>query len=139
MRFADWVRQHRLDLVALLRRLRADGKKVVGYGASTKGNVLLQYCNIGSTDLECIAEVNEEKFGRFTPGTGIPIVSEFEAKARKPDYLLVLPWHFRENLLEREAAYLSAGGRMIFPLPTIEIISAAGGVIVSAAGTTGGR
>ena len=105
------------------RELRAAGKKVVGYGASTKGNVILQFCNLGPKDLECIAEVNEEKFGRFTPGSGIPIVSESEAKARQPDYLLVFPWHFRKNLVEREAAFLADGGRMIFPLPEIEIVS----------------
>jgi len=122
-RFGTSVRQHRSELTALLAQLRAAGKKVVAYGASTKGNVILQFCNLGPKDLECIAEVNEEKFGKFTPGTGIPIVSEFEAKARRPDYLLVFPWHFRKNLVEREAAFLADGGQMIFPLPQIEIVS----------------
>src|SRR5207237_9582789 len=116
--------QHRSEVTALLRRLREGVKKVVGYGASTKGNVILQYCNFGPEDLECIAEVNEEKFGKFTPGTGIPIVSELEAKARKPDYLLVFPWHFRKNIVEREAAFLAGGGRMIFPLLKIQVIAA---------------
>jgi NDP-4-keto-2,6-dideoxyhexose 3-C-methyltransferase len=73
--------------------------------------------------------VNEEKFGKFTPGTGIPIVSESEVKARKPDYLLVFPWHFRKNLVEREAAFLAGGGRMIFPLPKIEVVAAGGETI----------
>src|SRR5213594_2860741 len=123
-RFDDFVQQHRRELKILLAGLRAEGKKVIGYGASTKGNVILQFCNLGPADLECIAEVNEEKFGKFTPGTGIPIVSESEAKARQPDYLLVFPWHFRENLVEREAAFLRGGGRMIFPLPKIEVIGA---------------
>ncbi|PYS04882.1 MAG: methyltransferase [Acidobacteria bacterium] len=123
-RFGNSVWEHRRELKALLAELRAAGKKVIGYGASTKGNVILQFCNFGPEDLECIAEVNEEKFGKFTPGTGIPIVSELEAKARKPDYLLVFPWHFRKNLVEREAAFLAGGGRMIFPLPKIEVIGA---------------
>jgi hypothetical protein len=122
-RFRNSVQQHRSELKALLSHLRAGGKKVVGYGASTKGNVILQFCDLGPNVLECIAEVNEEKFGRFTPGTGIPIVSESEARERKPDYLLVFPWHFRKNLVEREAAFLAGGGRMIFPLPQIEIVS----------------
>jgi hypothetical protein len=122
-RFGNSVREHRSELRSLLAELRAAGKKVVGYGASTKGNVILQFCNLGPEDLECIAEVNEEKFGRFTPGSSIPIVSESVAKARQPDYLLVFPWHFRENLVEREAAFLAGGGCMIFPLPQIEIVS----------------
>ena len=69
-----------------------------------------------------MAEVNPDKFGSFTPGTNIPIISEAEAHAQKPDYFLVMPWHFRSNLLEREEAYLNQGGKMIFPLPKIEIV-----------------
>ena len=70
----------------------------------------------------CIAEVNEDKFGCFTPGTKIPIVSEAEARAMKPDYFLVLPWHFRDGVVEREAEFLANGGALIFPLPEIEVI-----------------
>ncbi len=120
--FEERVFRHRADLRRLLERLAADGKKVLGYGASTKGNVVLQFCGIGPDLLPCIAEVNEEKFGAFTPGTFIPIVSEAEARAMRPDYFLVLPWHFREGICRREAAYLAAGGRMIFPFPEIEIV-----------------
>ena len=82
----------------------------------------LQFCGITEKQLSVIAEVNPEKFGRFTPGTKIPIVSEAEAKALKPDYMLVLPWHFKENILRREQDYLRQGGKLIFPLPEIEII-----------------
>ncbi len=70
-----------------------------------------------------IADVNTDKFGCVTPGTHIPIISEAEAHARRPDYLLVLPWHFRDNLVARERDYLARGGRMIFPLPAVEIVS----------------
>ena len=83
--FRQAVETHRAELMGLLKRLQAEGRLVLGYGASTKGNVILQYCGIGSDLITCIAEVNEEKFGRFTPGTGIPIVSEAEARAKKPD------------------------------------------------------
>jgi hypothetical protein len=120
--FEERVFRHRADLRALLEALAADGKKVVGYGASTKGNVVLQFCGIGPELVSCIAEVNEDKFGAFTPGTGIPIVSEAEARAMEPDYFLVLPWHFREGIVRREAQYLANGGRMIFPFPEIEIV-----------------
>lgn len=110
------------NLVDLIDALVKDGKKVFGYGASTKGNVLLQFCNLTSKQIPYIAEVNEEKFGSYTPGSHIPIISEKEAKAMKPDYFLVLPWHFKNNILEREKDFLADGGKFIFPLPEIEII-----------------
>jgi hypothetical protein len=74
--------------------------------------------------LPAIAEVNETKFGCYTPGTGIPIISEAEAKRRKPDVFLVLPWHFKTNLVARERTFLQSGGRMLFPLPNIEVVTA---------------
>ena len=119
--FAQRVDAHRGALVGLLDRLNGEGSLVLGYGASTKGNVILQFCDIRSDRIPLIAEVNEEKFGSFTPGTCIPIVSEREAHALKPDYFLAMPWHFRDNLLRREERFLASGGRMIFPLPAIEI------------------
>jgi hypothetical protein len=120
--FEERVFRHRDDLSRLVKTLNADGKKVLGYGASTKGNVLLQFCGFTSDDLPCIAEVNSDKFGKFTPGTHIPIVSEEEAHAMQPDYMLVLPWHFREGIIQREQDFLARGGKLIFPLPEIEII-----------------
>jgi hypothetical protein len=109
-------------LVRLLDGLVADGKRILGYGASTKGNVVLQFCGITEKQVMAIAEVNTEKFGAFTPGTHIPIISEAEARAMRPDYFLVLPWHFKDGILRREQEYLSQGGKMIFPFPEIEII-----------------
>jgi hypothetical protein len=120
--FEERVYRHRADLVRLLKTLTADGKKVVGYGASTKGNVLLQFCGLTPNDVVAIAEVNEDKFGAYTPGTHIPIIPEAEARAMRPDYFLVLPWHFKEGILQREAEFLARGGRMIFPFPEIEIV-----------------
>ncbi len=120
--FEERVFRHRDDLVRLIRALVADGKKVFGYGASTKGNVMLQFCGLTSNDIPAIAEVNVEKFGCFTPGTRIPIIPESEARTMKPDYFLVLPWHFKDGILRREKDYLAAGGRMIFPFPEIEIV-----------------
>jgi hypothetical protein len=120
--FEDRVFRHRADLVRLLKALAADGKTVLGYGASTKGNVTLQFCGVTTAEVPAIAEVNPEKFGRNTPGTHIPIISETEARAMKPDYFLVLPWHFKESILQREQEYISQGGKFIFPFPEIEII-----------------
>jgi len=120
--FEERVFRHRKNLKELIEALVADGKKIIGYGASTKGNVLLQFCGLSTDHIPYIAEVNEEKFGAFTPGTNIPIISEKEAKAMKPDYFFVLPWHFKSNILEREKEYAAEGGKFIFPLPEIEIV-----------------
>jgi SAM-dependent methyltransferase len=122
--FAKAVKTHRKNLLLLLRRLKEQKQTVIGYGASTKGNVLLQHCGITAELLPAIAEVNKDKFGCFTPGTNIPIIPEAEAHAMKPDYLFVLPWHFRDNLIQRESAFLRRGGKMIFPLPEIVIVGA---------------
>ena len=119
----EWrVFEHRKSLLSLVRALNAAGKKVFGYGASTKGNVMLQFCGFTPQDIPCIADVNPDKFGHFTPGTGIPIVPEDHARSLKPDYFLVLPWHFKHGIIEREAEFLASGGHMIFPMPEIEII-----------------
>lgn len=120
--FETRVFEHRNSLTSLVRSLNADRKVVFGYGASTKGNVLLQFCGFDERDLPCIAERNPDKYGCSTPGTNIPIVSEAEARSRRPDYLLVLPWHFKPGIVEREREFLARGGRMIFPFPEIEIV-----------------
>ena len=120
--FEERVYRHRSDLIRLVQALNADGKTIIGLGASTKGNVMLQFCGFTAKDIPCIAEVNEDKFGRFTPGSHIPIVSELEARAMKPDYFLVLPWHFKDGIVAREQEFIAGGGKMIFPLPEIEIV-----------------
>lgn len=122
-RFRESVHRHRDELATLVRRTNAAGKTVCGYGASTKGNVLLQWCGLTATDIPVIAEVNDDKFGCVTPHTRIPIASEREVRARRPDCLLVLPWHFRDSIVQREQAYLDDGGTLLFPLPGIEAVS----------------
>jgi hypothetical protein len=120
--FEERVFRHRKNLTELIEALVDDGKKIIGYGASTKGNVLLQFCGLTAKQIPFIAEVNEDKYGSFTPGTNIPIISEKEARAMKPDYFLVLPWHFKTGILEREKEFMAHGGKFIFPLPEIEIV-----------------
>ena len=119
--FAGRVRRHRDELREFLRRTKDSGRTIFGFGASTKGNVLLQYCGLGESDLPFIAEVNADKFGAFTPGTLIPIIPEAEARRRKPDFFLVLPWHFRSDILARRRDFLEAGGRFVFPLPKLDV------------------
>lgn len=119
--FKDNVFHHRQELLDFIKKINTNNKLLLGYGASTKGNVILQFCGLTQKDIPCIADINEDKFGCFTPGTGIPITSEEKAKARNPDYLLVLPWHFKDNILLREKTFLQKGGALIFPLPKIEM------------------
>ncbi|HUL90805.1 MAG TPA: class I SAM-dependent methyltransferase [Burkholderiales bacterium] len=117
--FASRAAAARAELLAFLRQARAEGKTVAGLGASTKGNVILQYCGLTDRDIGAIGEVNADKFGCYTPGTRIPIVPEDEVLARKPDYLLVLPWHFRK-FFKKSSKYSSA--RLVVPLPRLEFI-----------------
>lgn len=112
------------SVLAFLTNARRQGKLVHGYGASTKGNTLLQFFGISPELLPAIAERNEEKFGCRTPGTGIPIISEDESRALHPDFYFVLPWHFREAFLRRESEFIERGGRLAFPLPKLEILPA---------------
>lgn len=125
-RFGRCAAVHREKLRHILGTLTQEGKKVLGYGASTKGNVLIQYCGLDAEFVPFIAEVNQDKFGAFTPGSKIPIISEEEARAMRPDYFVVFPWHFRAGILRREQAFLHSGGKFIFPLPQIDIVSANG-------------
>ena len=118
------VKAARSSVLAFLADARRRGKLVHGYGASTKGNTLLQFFGITPELLPAIAERNNEKFGCRTPGTGIPIISEEQSRALQPDYYFVLPWHFREAFLKRESEFIQRGGRFVFPLPTLDIVPA---------------
>jgi hypothetical protein len=122
--FEDRVFHHRESLRRLIFELREDGKRILGYGASTKGNVILQFCGFGPNEIEAVVDINPLKHGCFTPGTRIPIISEEDGRKMNPDYYLVLPWHFRDFILRKESSYLAKGGRMIFPMPEIEIVTA---------------
>jgi len=113
------VEEARNALMNFLHEARQSGKRVCGLGASTKGNVLLQYYGINEELLPVIGDVNEDKFGSFTPGTLIPLVPEEQVLASKPDYLLVLPWHFRSFF---ESLPKMKGRNLVFPLPRFEIV-----------------
>lgn len=126
LKFKKDMEEHRVQIIRFFEKARKEGKTVIGCGASTKGNVLLQYCGITKAEMPCIAEVNEDKFGAFTPGTLIPIVSESVARQQNPDYFFVLPWHFREGILKREKAFLEQGREIVFPLPRFEVVSQKG-------------
>lgn len=108
--------------VSFIKEAKAQGKTVWGYGASTKGNTLLQYFGLDHTLIDGIAERSTYKWGLKTVGTEIPIYSEADMRKAKPDYLLVLPWHFINEFVQREADFLKGGGKFIVPCPNFEII-----------------
>jgi|3_EtaG_2_1085321.scaffolds.fasta_scaffold00529_22 SAM-dependent methyltransferase len=112
----------REDVTSMIDEVRAAGKTVWGYGASTKGNTLLQFFGLDHTKIDGIAERQKIKYGLRTVGTEIPIYSEAEMRKAKPDYLLMLPWHFVHEFTSRESSFLREGGRFIVPCPKLEII-----------------
>jgi hypothetical protein len=125
-RFAAGSEAVRDDLAKLCRKLKADGKTIHVYGASTKGNTILQYAGLDHTVISHAADRNKDKWGSRTIRTEIPIVSEEESRAMEPDYYLILPWHFLDEFLEREAAFFERGGRFIVPLPEVRVIDGDG-------------
>lgn len=120
--FAKTVESRRDSLRSLVFEITNAGKTIYGLGASTKGNVLLNYSRLDKSLIPLIGEVNPYKFGRVTPGSHIPIVPEQDILNLQPDYLLFLPWHFRENAIQKYSSYLTDGGRFIFPLPSVEVL-----------------
>lgn len=118
--FAENVVKTKLDMLEFLSESKNQGKTVCALGASTKGNVLLQYCGVTSEDIKFVGEVNEEKYGCFTPGSNIPIIPEDELLAKKPDYLVVLPWHFKQHFIKSEKY---KGTQLVFPLPSLTYVS----------------
>lgn len=122
--FFKKIENLRDETVAFIKAEKAKGKKIWGYGASTKGNTLLQWYGLDSTLIDGIAERLEMKYGHTTVGTNIPITSEEDMRKAKPDYLLVLPWHFIYEFTQREQEYLKSGGKFILPCPRFEVIGA---------------
>ncbi len=117
--FAEHAAESRRDLLALIQTAHMAGKTVAALGASTKGNVLLQYCDLTEKDIFAVGEVNADKFGCFMPGTWIPIIPEDDLLAKHPDYMIVLPWHFRRFFEENKKF---TGLNLVFPLPKVEIL-----------------
>jgi len=120
--FAKRVRDNKNALKKFINNEVKKGKKIYVYGASTRGNTLLQYFNLNKKIIPCAVERNSEKWGKKIASLGIPIISEEQARKDMPDYMLVLPWFFKEEFLKRESDYLKKGGHFIFPLPKLEII-----------------
>ena len=121
-RFARECELVRTAIKDHISRIKTSGAVVAGYGASTKGNTLLQYCNLSAKDIAYLADRNPWKEGRVTPGTRIPIVSENEFRKQAPEIALVLPWHFIDGFVARERKFLESGGAFLVPLPEVRLI-----------------
>lgn len=120
--FAKRIKENKKEIVTLIKKLDKQNKKVYLYGASTRGNTLLQYLELDHKYIKYAVERNPEKWGTKIASVGIPIISEEQARREKPDYMLVLPWFFKQEFLKRERNYIRKGGHFIFPLPKLEII-----------------
>ena len=120
--FFKLINNQKKKLVKLVNKIIKKKEIIHGYGASTKGNVLLQYFKISNKKIRYIADRNPQKFNLYTPGTKIKIVSEAFSRACKPNYYLVLPWHFKKEIVSREKNTIKHGSKFIFPLPKMKII-----------------
>jgi hypothetical protein len=114
------------ELRGLLRRAKAEGKRVAGYGAAAKGTILLNFFRIGAGELEWIADKNPHKHGLYVPGVKVPVVGPERIEADRPDYLLVLPWNHRDEIMRQQAEFARRGGRFIIPIPQPRILGAEG-------------
>jgi hypothetical protein len=120
--FAAGIERVKADVVALVRRLKAEGKRVCAYGAAAKGTVLLNACGLGAADLEFVCDKNPLKQGRLMPGVHVPIVDATELAARNPDYCLLLAWNVADEIRRDQAAWVAGGGRFILPIPAVQVL-----------------
>jgi NDP-4-keto-2,6-dideoxyhexose 3-C-methyltransferase len=117
--FSQRIEKVKNDLVNFVSK----NYPIVGYGASTKGNIILNYCNLNSSQMSYICDANKQKFGKYTPGTNIRIISKEKMRILKPKYVLVLIWSFRSEIIKQELSYIKKGGNLIFHLPKFHIIN----------------
>jgi len=119
--FAERVHKIRKDLTALLKKLKGEGKRIIGYGAAAKGNVTLNYCKIGTDLLDYIVDSVPYKQGRFTPGTHVPIFPELKLEKDNPDYVLLLAWNFADEIMQKQESYREKGGQFIIAIPNVRV------------------
>lgn len=122
--FEKRVQQTKRDLLSLLIQLKNAGKNIVAYGAAAKGNTLLNYCGIGTDFINYVVDKNPNKQGVFLPGSRIPVLAPDIIKQTKPDYVLVLPWNLKSEIIEQLSYIKDWQGKFIFAIPHVEVINA---------------
>jgi hypothetical protein len=120
--FEDQARAARRSLLEFLEGAKREGKRVAGYGAAAKGNTLLNYCGIRADAVEYVADRSPHKQGRFLPGSRIPVVHPDRIRETRPDYLLVLPWNLKDEVMQANAGIRAWGGRFVVPIPTVALL-----------------
>jgi hypothetical protein len=120
--FGERVKETKRRLLEFLIKVKQEGKSIAGYGAPGKGNTLLNYCGIRTDFLEYTVDRNPFKHGKFTPGTHIPIFSPDKIRETKPDYLFILPWNFKDEIVEQMSYIRDWGGRFIVPIPEVKVL-----------------
>lgn len=120
--FGRRVKEHKTVMVNKLKEIKKEGKSIVGYGAAGRGNTLLNYCGIGEEVLEYIVDESPERYGRYTPGTHIPIVKPEVFRKNYPDYALLIAWSYSDMIIEKERAFRSKGGKFLIPLPKLKVM-----------------
>jgi hypothetical protein len=120
--FAEQVRETKRALLEFLIGAKRAGKRIVGYGAPGKGNTLLNYCGIGTDFLDFTVDRNPYKQGKYTPGTHIPILHPDELLKARPDYVLILPWNLKDEILATVGRTPGLAARFVVPIPTVEIV-----------------
>ena len=120
--FSESVKNHRYELVSLLYDIKKQGKTIVGLGAPSKGNTLLNYCHIHNGLLDYLTEKSELKKNRYSPGVLIPIYSDEKIIQEMPDYALILPWNFSKEIMNNLKEYKEKGGKFIIPIPVPKIV-----------------
>jgi SAM-dependent methyltransferase len=119
--FAENIHRLKSELVELLEKLKDEGNSIAGYGAAAKGNTLLNYYDIGTETIEFIADKNELKQGKYTPGSNIPVVAPGHIYEADPDYILILAWNFSEEIISQQEEFKEEGGKFIIPIPEVKI------------------
>ncbi|MGW8970487.1 methyltransferase domain-containing protein [Streptomyces platensis] len=125
-RLAESAETIRTSLAELVRKLVSDGKRVAGYGAPAKGNTMLCVSELGANEIEFVTDTTAQKHGRVLPGSHVPVRTPEYGKANPPDYYLLLAWNYADEIIEKERAFLEAGGRFIVPVPEVTVVSAEG-------------
>jgi hypothetical protein len=121
--FAEQVRETKRRILDFLIGARRRGKSVVGYGAPGKGNTLLNYCGIRTDFLDYTVDRNPYKHGKFLPGTHIPIYAPERILETRPDYLFILPWNLKDEIMEQMSVIRSWGGQFVVPIPDVKVYS----------------